>query len=189
MAGHENRFKGIKIGSYSVEDGKKLAQDLLKYINGDITVVCIGTDRSTGDSFAPFVGTILKERGFKNVIGTLDDPVHAMNLGERIKEIPPNTTVLAIDASVGKKENIGKLLLNSGALYAGRGVGKDLPPIGDFNIKGIVNIDSNCVEMNYMALGVTRLSTVVKLAKQCADSIEEAFSVEGKTLQRLSAVK
>jgi hypothetical protein len=46
----------------------------------DVHFICIGTDRSSGDSLGPFVGTYLNEMGYKNVYGTLDEPVHAMNL-------------------------------------------------------------------------------------------------------------
>ena len=44
--------------------------------------LCIGTDRSTGDSLGPLVGHKLRRRSLRGaaVIGTLDKPVHAMNL-------------------------------------------------------------------------------------------------------------
>mgnify|MGYP000423502120 CR=1 FL=1 len=47
-----------------------------------IMFLCIGTDRSTGDSLGPLVGHMLRSRRLKGaaVIGTLDKPVHAMNL-------------------------------------------------------------------------------------------------------------
>ena len=49
-----------------------------------LTVVCIGTDRSTGDALGPLVGSRLTEwrsvRDRIRVVGTLDEPVHAGNL-------------------------------------------------------------------------------------------------------------
>ena len=52
-----------------------------------IILVCIGTDRSTGDALGPLVGTKLEQVGIKNfqVFGTLDEPVHALNLEEKFR--------------------------------------------------------------------------------------------------------
>ena len=47
-----------------------------------VIFLCIGTDRSTGDSLGPLGGHKLRKCRLKKaaVIGTLDKPVHAMNL-------------------------------------------------------------------------------------------------------------
>lgn len=41
----------------------------------EITFVCIGTDRSTGDALGPLTGSLLQESGMENVIGTLSSLV------------------------------------------------------------------------------------------------------------------
>jgi hypothetical protein len=41
----------------------------------DLMFLCIGTDRSTGDSLGPLVGTMLEEAGYPHVIGTLQYPL------------------------------------------------------------------------------------------------------------------
>lgn len=176
MAGLEKYFKGVTIGRYEVND-QNLSKDLHKYINKDVVIFCVGTDRSTGDSFAPLIGTLLTEKGYKNVIGTIEFPVHAENIEDRIKEIPEGRTVLAIDACLGKLKNIGSISLNSGALYAGRGVGKELPPVGDFHILGTVNVGIDDNNLNFQVLSHTRLDTVYKMAKHCVKSIEEALLI------------
>lgn len=46
------------------------------------------------------------------VYGTLKSPIHAMNLEENIKYIKKkhtNSKIIAIDASLGNKESIGKI--------------------------------------------------------------------------------
>lgn len=174
MAGNEKILNGITIGRYE-NDNEKLSKDLRKYLKGNLTIVCIGTDRSSGDSFAPFVGTMLQEKGYTNVIGTIDDPAHGMNLNERLKEIPKGNLVLAIDSCLGEKSSIGVTTFNSGKLTPGAGLGKKLPHVGDFNLKGIVNMDSGCSKLNFKLLSATRLSIVLKMAKHCVASIEEAF--------------
>lgn len=174
MAGSEKMLNGVTVGRYENGD-KKLSKDLRKYLKGDVTIVCIGTDRSSGDSFAPFIGTMLQEKGYTNVIGTIDHPVHGANLNERLKEIPKGDLVLAIDSCLGERENIGVTTFNSGKVFPGAGVGKKLTHVGDFNLKGIINMDSGSSKMNLQLLSATRLSVVLKMAKHCVSSIEEAF--------------
>ncbi|WP_276322275.1 DUF1256 domain-containing protein [Cohnella luojiensis] len=48
-----------------------------KHSKDELTFLCIGTDRSTGDSLGPWVGTMLEEKGFTRVIGTLREPCDA----------------------------------------------------------------------------------------------------------------
>src|SRR5699024_6181694 len=52
-------------------------------------VLCIGTDRSTGDSLGPLTGTFLSEINPQqlHVYGTLNKPVHAKNLSTSIQQI------------------------------------------------------------------------------------------------------
>ena len=174
MATDDKLKEGIEIGVY--ESNEELANALKKHVKGEITILCVGTDRSTGDSLGPFIGTILKEQGYKNVIGTISDPVHGQNLEERIKEIPENTTVLAIDSALGRTKNIGKLMLNKGKLHAGSGVGKKLTPIGDFHISGVVNVFGSS-DLNFLVLQSTRLNTVLEMAKITANAIMEAYPI------------
>ena len=95
--------------------------------------------------------------------GTLAEPVHALNLAEtnkRIKAAHPSALVIAIDAALGTKKHLGYVTIGNGALYPGAGVQKELPPVGDIHITGIVNI-SGLLEQ--MTLQTTRLSTVIFL--------------------------
>ena len=50
--------------------------------NRPIIFVCIGTDRSTGDSLGPLVGYKLKYLSKNNIYiyGTLENPIHAKNM-------------------------------------------------------------------------------------------------------------
>ncbi|PHA03016.1 spore protease YyaC [Bacillus pseudomycoides] len=173
MVAHESIFSGLEIGNY--DDSIELSKDLKKFVGEKVFFFCVGTDRATGDSVAPFVGTFLKENGYENVLGTIDDPVHAVNLEEKIKEIPDGTTVLAIDACLGKSQNVGRLVLKSGSLHAGAGVGKELPKIGDYHIQAIVNIDGNDSGLNMSILQVTRLKVVLEMAKKISKAIELAY--------------
>lgn len=142
----------------------------------DFVILCIGTDRSTGDSLGPIIGhklihSIEKYPGF-HVYGTLDHPVHAKNLQEKIDYIYrtlDSPFVLAIDACLGKIDRIGFISVGNGPLKPGAGVNKTLPPVGDINITGIVNLSGY---MEYMVLQNTRLSLVMKMADTLVNSIK-----------------
>lgn len=75
------------------------------------------------------------------VIGTLDKPVHAMNLevyAAYIRTHFPDHVIVAIDASVGSPDHVGFATLGKGALQPGLGVSKELMEVGDISITGIV---------------------------------------------------
>lgn len=130
----------------------------------ELVVVCIGTDRSTGDSLGPLVGSQLAKSGIAPVYGTLDDPVHATNLEEKIAEIKgkhPDAFIIAIDACLGKAESVGHVNIKKGPLRPGTGVNKTLPSIGNMHIVGIVNVGGF---MEYFVLQNTRLNLVMKMA-------------------------
>jgi len=142
-----------------------------------IIIVCIGTDRSTGDSLGPFVGNFLNKFSFRPfaVYGTIDSPVHAMNLSDTIELIYTkynNPFIIAVDACLGKYENIGKITLAKGAIQPGAGVKKQLPEIGDIHIKGLVNVSSY---MGYLVLQNTRLSLVMSISEVIGSSLHNAL--------------
>jgi len=142
-----------------------------------IIILCIGTDRCTGDSFGPLVGYKLSNIFNENVAiyGTLDEPVHAKNLEKNIQHIYDNYSkplVVAIDACLGSMEHIGFLTIVDGPIKPGIGVNKELPEIGDISITGIVNFSGF---MEFMVLQNTRLSLVMKMAELTANGIRSAI--------------
>ena len=140
----------------------------------NVWFVCIGTDRSTGDSLGPMVGTMLKQRGVKNVIGTLHEPCHAMNMEERLSIIPEDAFVVAIDACLGSTGSIGKVRVKPEPLRPGAGVNKTLPTVGNACIHGIVNVGGF---MEYFVLQNTRLSLIMDMAEEIAAGIEDFAKV------------
>lgn len=152
----------------------------------DVIFFCIGTDRSTGDALGPLVGTYLEGLGYTNVIGTIDAPAHAMNYEERYAAIPEGKTVIAIDACLGQVSSIGLTTISKGSLKPGAGVDKDLPAVGDYAIKGMVNVGGF---MEYYVLQSTRLSLVMKMAKNITSALIERFPIESKSVVHLNSVK
>ncbi len=155
------------LAAYMLNKGKKRK----------IVVVCIGTDRSTGDCLGPLVGSRLKEIADPELIvyGTLEYPVHASNLQNTIVELNtfyPDAFVLAIDACLGKSDSVGYISLSNGALKPGAGVNKNLPLVGEVHLTGIVNVGGF---MEYLVLQNTRLNMVMKMSRQISDVVSNAY--------------
>ncbi|WP_070000692.1 spore protease YyaC [Cellulosilyticum sp. I15G10I2] len=153
-------------------------QDYLTHLlprhNHELVIVCIGTDRATGDSLGPLIGYKLKDLKYQKVslYGDLDNPVHAKNLEDiidNIKLLHANALVIAIDACLGAMSNVGCITIGEGSIRPGAGVQKELPPIGHIHITGIVNFSSL---MNMVILQNTRLSLVMKMADTISSGIK-----------------
>lgn len=138
----------------------------------DIIIVGIGTDKCIGDCLGPLVGTILIRRDFSfPVYGTLKRPLHALNLRNRVASIKsrhPNAFIIAIDACLGEEDNIGTIQIRSGPIDPGKGVGKNLPSVGDLSIIGIVEKLDNG---SSVSLHNIRLSFVLEMAEIIAEGI------------------
>ena len=101
---------------------------------------CIGTPSVLGDCLGPLVGTVLDSHIPAPVYGTLDAPIHALNYPaslQNIKKQHQRPFIIAIDAALGSLAQSGYILLKKGPLLPGKGVGKELPPIGHIQITGV----------------------------------------------------
>jgi len=164
-----DRFAKINMSKY-------IKEFIVSYIDNtykNIIFLCIGTDRSTGDSLGPLIGYKLSHLRYNNIaiMGTLDEPIHAKNLEEKVKEIKrifDNPFIIAIDACLGHSESVGRINICNGPIYPGAGVNKNLLPVGNINITGIVNVSGY---MEYFVLQNTRLNIVMKMADIIAGGI------------------
>ena len=89
-----------------------------------LIVLCIGSDRSTGDCLGPLVGSMLNDLQHDSVtvMGNLSKPVHALNIRDtkRLSKKNINHRYLAVDACLGQKQMIGHLEIGKGSLYQGQ---------------------------------------------------------------------
>lgn len=140
-----------------------------------VIVLCIGTDRSTGDSLGPQIGTMLTADRLQHLLifGSLHQPIHALNMKETIQYIHrffDNPYIIAIDAALGKLSSIGNLICSQGPLLPGAAFKKDLPAVGDFSLTGVVNCKSS---FDFTVLQSTRLSLVYDMAKTLRTILKE----------------
>lgn len=144
----------------------RLADALYHYLaaasNRQISVVCIGTDRATGDALGPLVGRTLQSlRLPARVYGTIKEPIGANNLAELEQTLRRrNDFVIAIDASLGSLADVGRITTWPGSMRPGTGVGKSLPAIGQISILGCVNVGTIAP---MQVLQCTRLDTVLEM--------------------------
>lgn len=133
-------------------------------------IVCIGTDRCTGDALGPLVGTYLRQLKPTRftVYGTIHDPVHAKNIEETMAFIyatHEEPFIIAVDASLGKASSVGTIIAGIGSLQPGTALKKSLPKVGHVHIAGIVNVGGF---MELTVLQNTRLSIVFDMAHAIA---------------------
>jgi putative sporulation protein YyaC len=164
---------------------KELTENLTTLIHKNmqkynkIVIFNIGTDRYIGDALAPIVGTLLEKQNVANVWGTLDNPIHAINLKKRISMLDDDCLVIAIDACLGNNDNIGVIKIKEGFINPGKGVGKSLPAVGNIAITGIVD---DCDSEGFLMLHNIRLSLVMNMAETISTIVKESVDTYNNSL-------
>ncbi|ERM93237.1 spore protease YyaC [Caldanaerobacter subterraneus] len=148
----------------------QIANFLSRHLLPETVFLCIGTDRFITDSLGPIVGNLISGSlpPIYYVYGTLKNPVHAINLEENLRYIKkkhPYSKIIAVDASLGEEENIGKISIKKSPIHPGKGVGKILPPVGDLSIVGIVD------SFHAKDLNSIRLGFIYEIAETIANGI------------------
>lgn len=187
MPEEERRLAMHKFSEYYFDQGVEIAAgnylfNLWKtqdyYALRSLVFLCIGSDRYTGDALGPLVGSYLLEQLDDAIVyGSLENPVHAGNLTTVAGEIfrhYDRPLIVAVDACLGKKSEIGKLEIWEGGIEAGIAVGNRLPKVGDIAVIGIVNCTS---QVGYLDLQSTPLSLVIKQARLLAQIFASFYEV------------
>ncbi len=137
-------------------------------------VVCVGSDLAIGDSLGPITGSMLKYKtqGLDVFLyGTLSAPVTAKEikyLRAFLRETHAGSQIVAIDAAVGEKGDIGLIKLSDSPLLPGAGANKKLGAVGDVSIMGIVAEKSIT---NYGLLNTTRLNLVYSMSEVISTAV------------------
>lgn len=166
---------------YSLPTASEVVRDAIRQCLGTgsgIRVVCIGSDRSTGDALGPLVGSYLLEQAVPmEVFGTLEEPLHAENLLHWLPRlVRPGCRIIAVDAALGRSEHVGSIFITEGPLTPGLGVAKTLPAVGDVAVTATVNVAGF---MEAFVLQSTRLFLVQQMAAVIARGIAGVLEGEG----------
>lgn len=140
--------------------------------------LCVGTDRSTGDSFGPMVGSFLSAWGLDaQVVRTLASPVHAQNVLFRVEAMRDwgVCPLVVVDADVGGEP--GCLALVSGGLEV---AGGRFGAIGDLGLSGSMVSGVGGHFFNVVALGTVRLWQVLGMARVAAQAVALAVEMLGR---------
>lgn len=154
-----------------------IVSEFFKSGKESLTIVCIGTDKCIGDCLGPMVGTLLEQYGMDNVYGTLEYPIHAINIPIRLPEIKQqhkNSFIIAVDACLGAGDEIGNINLRDVPIRPGKGVGKTLESIGQMSLVGIV--DNKDLEIDFVHRPI-RMGFVWDLALKVTSVIVKAINI------------
>lgn len=167
-----------KVSYNSLNACSEISKAIRNYLNDETIIVCIGTDKCIGDCLGPLVGSILKDSLFElPVYGTLSNPIHALNIDDKLNEIykkHPNSPIIGIDACLGCKDSIGEIHIRDYAIHPGKGVGKELPEVGIASIIGIVDNATNSEVFSSYSI---RLSLVMDMAKLISNALIDAYNI------------
>lgn len=168
--------KFIKDFSYIINKVKKQKEYT------ELTFLCVGTDRITGDCFGPLVGSKLIEKlkqcnySNVNVYGSLEQNLSYENINNIIKNINNKSIIIVIDAALSKKENIGKIFVSNTKTVLAKSLQKDKIEIGDISIKSVVAKDYKIAKCNFKALQNISLNCVMTLANIVSEGIFEIIT-------------
>ena len=143
-------------------------------------VICIGSDRVAGDMLGPLVGSSLRDEYHLPcpVYGALGESVNGLNLEEYLSMIESRhgeSRVIAVDAALGKGEDVGRIRLKKGGIKAGGALEREGGKVGDVGIVGVVAKEQAPKDV-YATLLAVPFSLVEELARRIAEMIYAALS-------------
>lgn len=158
---------------FSQEDIDNCANAILnKFLDSkkkDVVICGIGTDKEIFDCVGCLTGEFCKDLNNITVYGTLEYPIHALNVDTQMKDIYEkhnDSFIIGIDACVGKEEDFGNIKLRNIPISPGKGMGKTLTKVGDMSIVSITS------KKDYFINRGVRLFDIINMSKVIARIIE-----------------
>jgi len=139
-------------------------------------IVCVGTDKISGDSLGPMVGSILRSRHVPcPVFGVEGCTVNGVNLDryrDFLARYYPGVPVVAVDAALGDASEVGQIRYRLGGVFAGGALGRRCAGLGNLAVLGVVGPKG---EDALSTLLEVPLSAVERLAYRIADKLTEVL--------------
>ena len=147
----------------------------------ETVVICIGSDKVSGDMLGPLVGSSLREEYHLPcpVYGAVGESVNGINLEEYLEMISSKhkgSRIIAVDAAVGNGADIGKIRLKKGGIKAGGALDRGGDKVGDVGIVGVVAEERDPKDVYAALLGVP-FALVEELAARISEMISAALSL------------
>lgn len=174
-------IKDIAKNSDAVDDVAPFVSLMFKDIadkgDRDIVIVCFGTTAISGDALGPMVGSLLTRKynipAF--VYGTEENNVNGKNMSkwlDFIKAAHKDALFVAVDASLGKQDKIGQIVIRADGVCPSGVTGKSAR-FGDVGILGIVARNQGDALMQLMCVSPLEVS---KLADKISILLNQAVS-------------
>ena len=153
-----------------------------------IVVICIGSDRVAGDMLGPLVGSSLRDeyRLPCPVYGWVGESVNGVNLESYLAMIGARhsgSTIIAVDAALGKEGDVGTVRLKKGGIKAGGALERRGERIGDLGVIGVVAGEKPPAEV-YATLLAVPFRLVESLAERIARLIACALFTPAEAGER-----
>ena len=140
-----------------------------------IVVVCFGTPQVSGDALGPKVGTLLQRWDIPCfVYGTEARPVTAKNMSEymcHIERVHSEATILSVDASLVKKENVGQITVRQDGVCPA-GIKGETRRFGHVGLHGVVGENGDNPMQELLTINKDYIS---KMAYKVAFMIKQAI--------------
>lgn len=136
----------------------------------DIVIVCFGTMSIVGDSLGPRVGTLLKSYNLPFfVYGDEECTINGKNMEEWIhfiREVHKGATIISIDASLGRKDKIGDIVIRKDGVCPAAVKGKN-SRFGDIGILTVVGENSSAPVMALMTQSIDYMCELARKTANC----------------------
>ena len=139
-----------------------LFNDIVDRGEREIVIVCFGTNAISGDALGPMVGTLLTQKYNVPtfVYGTDECTVNGKNMAQWlsfIKTVHKDAIFVAVDASLGRADKIGDIVIRPDGVCPSGVTGKS-ERFGDVGILGIVAQNHKDALMQLMCVSPLEVS-------------------------------
>ena len=139
----------------------------------NVVILCVGTNKIAGDCIGPIVGKklgrLLNNNSNVVVLGNCKSTLNfnnAKNIWEQVKKDYSNPFIITVDAALGKKEMINKIVTSTGYIKIGSALGNGTYYPSHINIKGVVGEYSNDLQENIKTLKNVEKNKINDLSNQ-----------------------
>lgn len=174
-----NSIRNLSKQSDAVDDVAPFVSLLFDHVANrgerEVVIVCFGTTAISGDALGPMVGSLLTQKydipAF--VYGTEESNLNGKNMSQWldfIKTVHKDALFVAVDASLGKQDKIGQIVVRDDGVCPSGVTGKSAR-FGDVGVLGVVAANRGDALMQLMCVSpveVSKLADKISILLNCA---------------------